>query len=151
MTLGILCRSRRGCIGYLRSLVFLAAKTARPDARKKRSAAPAVFAAFSPVLTSGLVTSFTPGAFVVGAVVTEGSVVPDSDGSSVSFVAESTAGTVVSVVSELSEGVELSLGSLGVAESLGAEESLGSEGAEESDGSDGADESEGSLGVDGLF
>ena len=120
MTLGILCRSRRGCIGYLRSLVFLAAKTARPDARKKRSAAPAVVVAFSPVLTSGLVTPFAPGAFVVGAVVTEGSVVPVSDGSSVSFVAESTVGAAVPVVSELSEGVELSLGSLGAEESLGS-------------------------------
>lgn len=101
-------------------MVFLAAKTARPDARKKRSAAPAVVVAFSPVLTSGLVTPFAPGAFVVGAVVTEGSVVPVSDGSSVSFVAESTVGAAVPVVSELSEGVELSLGSLGAEESLGS-------------------------------
>ena len=105
-----------------------------------------MFAAFSPVLTSGLVTPFAPGAFVVGAVVTEGSVVPVSDGSSVSFVAESTVGAAVSVVSGLSEGVELSLGSLEVDGSL-LEESLGSLGAEGSAGADGSDESEGALGL----
>ena len=71
-----------------------------------------MFAAFSPVLTSGLVTPFAPGAGVVGAVFTEGSVVPDSDGSSVSFVAESTVGAAVPVVSELSEGVEGSPGGI---------------------------------------